>query len=65
MVGHQNETKRHFELRNLDRDMERASEKAARVVPNDTARRFRAKAWGSIIVLLILVGLLAYLLGVF
>ncbi len=63
MVGHQNETKRHFELRNLDNDMKAASAKAGRVVPRETFRRMKAANWMLLAVLIILVGLLVLALG--
>ncbi|MBN7807246.1 hypothetical protein JZX86_17980 [Agrobacterium rosae] len=65
MAGYQNETKRHFQTRQLDKDMGEAAEAAGRVTPAESHARMKAEGRGLIIVLALLVVLLCYLLGVF
>ncbi|KAA3510845.1 hypothetical protein RMS29_001730 [Agrobacterium rosae] len=65
MAGHQNETKRHFQTRQLDKDMAEAAEAAGRVTTAEGQARMKAERRGLIIVLALLVLLLCYLLGVF
>ncbi|UHS60292.1 hypothetical protein HRR99_01515 [Agrobacterium vaccinii] len=65
MAGYQNETKRHFQTRQLDKDMAEAAEAAGRVAPAQSHARMKAEGRGLIIVLALLVVLLCYLLGVF
>ena len=65
MAGYQNETKRHFQTRQLDKDMAAAAEAADRVTPAESQARMKAEGRGLIIVLALLVLLLCYLLGVF
>lgn len=65
MAGHQNETKRHFQTRQLDKDMATAAQAASRVTPAKSHARMKAEGRGLIIVLALLVLVLCYLLGVF
>ena len=65
MAGYQNETKRHFQTRQLDKDMAAAAEAAGLVTPAESQARMKAEGRGLIIVLALLVLLLCYLLGVF
>jgi hypothetical protein len=61
----QNETKRHFELRNLDKDMQDAHTKASHVI---SKREARAISYGNTFVavfIVILIGVLLYLFGIF
>lgn len=61
----QNETKRHFELRNLDKDMEQASTEAFRVKPKEHVRRLRSENRILFLLLILVIGLACYFLGVF
>ncbi|TCU17926.1 hypothetical protein [Rhizobium sullae] len=61
----QNETKRHFELRNLDKDMEQASAEASHVNPKEHARRLRSENRFLLVFLVLVIGVSCYLLGVF
>ncbi|MDP9807661.1 hypothetical protein J2W42_000492 [Rhizobium tibeticum] len=61
----QNETERHFELRNLDKDMEKASAEASRVNPKEHARRLRGENRFLLLFLVLVLGVTCYLLGVF
>ncbi|NKN34928.1 hypothetical protein HFC70_01015 [Agrobacterium sp. a22-2] len=65
MAGHQNETKRHFELRNLDDNMKEASQQASRPVPAGHVRSLRLRNLALVAVLVLLVGWLCAVLGVF
>ncbi len=65
MAGYQNETKRHFQTRQLDKDMADAAQAVGRVTPAESHARMKAERRGLIIVLALLVVLLCYLLGVF
>ncbi len=65
MAGYQNETKRHFQTRQLDKDMADAAEAAGHVTRADSHAPMKAEGRGLIIVLALLVVLLCYLLGVF
>ena len=65
MAGYQNETKRHFQTRQLDKDMAEAAEAVGRVAPAESHARMKTERRGLIIVLALLVVLLCYLLGVF
>ena len=65
MAGYQNETKRHFQTRQLDKDMAAAAEAAGRVTPAESQARMKAEGRGLIIVLALLVLLLCSRLGVF
>ena len=61
----QNETKRHFELRNLDKDMQDAHLKASRVM---SKRKAKAMSRGNAIIgltVIVLLGVLAFLFGLF
>jgi hypothetical protein len=61
----QNETERHFELRNLEKDMEKASKKAGQVTTKETARRMAALNWKLLMTLIGLIALLVFALGGF
>ncbi|KQV32088.1 hypothetical protein ASC97_00335 [Rhizobium sp. Root1203] len=61
----QNEAKRHFELRNLDKDMRKAAEDAAYVVTKERAKAMRIENRGMLVFLILLVGLVCCLLGAF
>ena len=65
MAGHQNETKRHFELRNLDSDMKEASQQGSRPVPAGHVRSLRLRNLALMVVFALLVGWLCAVLGVF
>jgi hypothetical protein len=61
----QNETKRHFELRNLDEDMEKAAKDASYVMSKEKLQGIKAGNWGLSIVAIILIGMLVFALGSF
>ncbi len=61
----QNETDRHFELRNLDKSMEEAAAKASRVNPKEHVRRLRGENRFMLLFLALVIGVACYLLGVF
>ncbi|PDT18470.1 hypothetical protein CO670_03420 [Rhizobium sp. J15] len=61
----QNETQRHFELRNLDKDMEQASAEAFRVSPKEHARRLRSENRFLLLFLALVIGVSCLALGVF
>lgn len=65
MAAHSNETKRHFQTRQLEKDMADAAQAVGRVTPAKSHARMKAEGRGLIIVLALLVILLCYLLGVF
>ena len=65
MAGHQNETKRHFEARQLDKDLNAAAQAIGRVTPAESHIRMKANGRRILVVLALLVVLLCYLLGVF
>ena len=64
-----NETKQHFEFRNLDEDMRKAYAEASRVVPAEHVRRLNAQNRGILITLVILLAAIAiigsHMLGAF
>ena len=61
----QNETKRHFELRNLDKDMQDAHKKASRVISKREARAISNGNAFVAVFIVILIGVLLYLFGIF
>ncbi len=61
----QNETQRHFELRNLDKDMEKAAKGASYVMSKEKLTRIKAGNWALLIMLIILIALLVFALGGF
>jgi hypothetical protein len=61
----QNETQRHFELRNIDKDMEKAAKDASYVMTKGKLRRIKAGNVILLFVLAFLVVLACFLLGAF
>ncbi|PYE46705.1 hypothetical protein DFI02_101851 [Rhizobium sp. PP-F2F-G20b] len=58
----QNETNRHFELRNLDENMRDAHEAASRVISKkEAAQRAKKSAVGSLLTLLVIAGFVVFL----
>jgi len=60
-----NETRQHFESRNLDRDMRKAHAETLRVDPREHVRRLKAENLGILIMLALIAAIGGYLLGVF
>ena len=61
----QNETKRHFELRNREKDMEQTSAEALRVSPKEHSRRLRSENRFLLLFLALVIGLSCFMVGVF
>lgn len=61
----QNETKRHFELRNLEEDMKTAHQEAYRVVTKEQSKRSARQIQFLVAALIGVVVLLIWLLGGF
>ena len=61
----QNETKRHFELRNLDKDMQDAHTKASLVISKREAGAISNGNAFVAVFIVILIGVLLYLFGIF
>ena len=60
MVGHQNETERHFQLRNLEKDMAEAGRKGPKIMSKTDVRRMRTEnrvLIALLILILVAVGL--------
>ncbi|MFS2155200.1 MULTISPECIES: hypothetical protein [unclassified Rhizobium] len=51
----QNETKRHFELRNLDKDMEKAAKDASYVITKEQAKQMKGAGRALLICLVVVV----------
>ncbi|MBO9192974.1 hypothetical protein J5277_02525 [Rhizobium sp. 16-449-1b] len=51
----QNETKRHFELRNLDKDMEKAAKDASYVITKERAKQMKGAGRALLICLVVVV----------
>jgi hypothetical protein len=61
----QNETERHFELRNLEKDMAEAARKGPPILSKQQAAELRFGGWLALCIVIALVALLYYLLGGF
>ncbi|MGV2101285.1 hypothetical protein [Rhizobium sp. 21-4511-3d] len=61
----QNETEQHFQVRDLNGDMRRASAEAFQVNPKEHARRLRGQNRALLVLLAIVVGVSCYLFGIF
>jgi predicted nucleic acid-binding Zn ribbon protein len=61
----QNETRRHFEARNLDADMRKAAEEAGRITPHEHVRRLRTENVFMLVLLAVIVGVVCFIFGVF
>jgi len=60
-----NETRQHFESRDLDHGMRKAHAETLRVTPREHVRRLKAENLGILIMLALLAAIGGYLLGVF
>ncbi len=61
----QNETERHFQLRDLNGDAKKAAADALHVDPKEHARRLRRQSRALLVLFVIVAGVSAYLFGVF
>ncbi|CAM5512637.1 hypothetical protein MAUB1S_08556 [Mycolicibacterium aubagnense] len=60
----QNETERHFQLRNLDEDMRKAASEVGRVVPRQQVREMRMSGIISLVLFVIIAAVL-YAMGLY
>jgi len=65
MSGYQNETKRHFETRQLEKDMAEAARKGPEIVTRRDALLDRISRWLTFAILCVLVIWLCFVLDVF
>jgi len=60
-----NETRQHFESRDLDRDMSKAHAETLAVNPREHVRRLKTENLGILVALAVIALVSCYLLGVF